>query len=126
MIKQGGGAIVNTSSILGLTAGESGSLPYVASKHGVIGITKNAAKMYRKAGIRVNAVCPRLIRTPMIYGVLERGGEAMVKMLEAMEEDGLMGEPEHIANAAVWLCSENASFITGQSLLIDGGSLVSK
>ena len=74
MTKQGGGAIVNTSSIHGLTAGQPVNPAYVASKHGIIGITKNAAKTYRKDGIRVNAVCPGAIRTSMIYGVLERGG----------------------------------------------------
>jgi NAD(P)-dependent dehydrogenase (short-subunit alcohol dehydrogenase family) len=130
MIKQSGGAIVNTSSIHGLTAGTPGGPAYVASKHGIIGITKNTAMTYRKAGIRVNAVCPGAIRTPILYGAIERaierGDEALVKMVEAMEEDGLVGDPEYIANAVVWLCSEYASFITGQSLVIDGGYLISK
>jgi len=126
MIKQGGGAIVNTSSIHGLMAGQPPTPAYVASKHGIIGITRNAAKVYRRAGIRVNAVCPGTIRTPMVYRAVERGSEALVKMVETLEEDGLVGDPEDIANAVVWLCSEYASFITGQSLLIDGGSLVSK
>jgi len=126
MIKQGGGAIVNTSSNNGLVAGPPGAPAYVASKHGLIGITKNAAKAYRKAGIRINAVCPGMIRTSMVYDAIERGGEAVRARVEAMEEDGLLGEPEYIANAVVWMCSDYASFITGQSLLIDGGSLVSK
>ncbi len=125
MIKQGGGSIVNTSSIEGLGAG-SRSLPaYVASKHGIIGITQNAAKVYRKAGIRVNAVCPGAIRTPLLIESVERFGEAAVKKLEAREKDGLLGEPGDIANAVVWLCSEYASFITGQSILIDGGRKIS-
>lgn len=122
MIKHGGGAIVNTSSNIGLGAGAPGFPAYVASKHGIIGITKNAAKVYRKAGIRVNAVCPGTIRTPMIYDVIERGGEAMLKRVKAMEEDGRVGEPEDVANAVIWFCSEYASHISGNYLLIDGGS----
>jgi len=125
MIKQGGGAIVNMSSVEGLGAGTPLAPAYVASKHGIIGITKNTARAYRKAGIRVNAVCPGAIRTPFLYSAAEKIGEAVVKMIEAREKDGLLGEPKDVANAVVWLCSEYASFITGHPLVIDGGTKIS-
>lgn len=119
MLKQGGGAIVNTASVAGLV-GFAGLPDYVASKHGVVGLTKTAALEYAKAGIRVNAVCPGAIRTPM----LERGMRTMPGFAEtavAMEPVGRLGTPEEIAEAVVWLCSDAASFVTGLPMAVDGG-----
>ncbi|GIV98107.1 MAG: short chain dehydrogenase [Herpetosiphonaceae bacterium] len=116
-----GGAIVNMSSILG-TVGFSGAPAYVAAKHGVIGLTKTAALDYSSQGIRINAVCPAFIVTPM----LERAGlldeqNPMYQTLVNLHPIRRLGTPEEIAEAVVWLCSDNASFITGHSLLVDGG-----
>src|SRR2546425_124276 len=93
---------------------------YVASKHGVAGLTKTAALEYAKAGIRVNAVCPGVIHTPMV----ERAFSASPQMAEAaiaMEPVGRLGKPEEIAEAVVWLCSDAASFVTGLPMAVDGG-----
>ena len=119
MLKQGGGAIVNTASVAGLV-GFQGIPAYVASKHGVAGLTKTAALEYAKAGIRVNAVCPGVIHTPMV----ERAFRASPQMAEAaiaMEPVGRLGKPEEIAEAVVWLCSDAASFVTGLPMAVDGG-----
>lgn len=119
MLKQKGGAIVNCSSIAGLV-GFPGITPYVASKHGVVGLTKTAALEYAKSGIRVNAVCPGVIRTPMIERFT--GGKAEAEaQLTAGEPVGRMGAPEEIAEAVVWLCSDAASFVTGHPMVVDGG-----
>lgn len=121
MLKQGGGAIVNTASVAGLVG--FGGLPaYVASKHGVAGLTKTAALEYSKEGIRVNAVCPGAIRTPMIERILEESPE-MGDMLNSMHPIGRLGEPGEIAKAVVWLCSDAASFVTGLPMPVDGGSV---
>jgi len=118
MLKQGGGAIVNNSSILGLL-GLPGGPAYVASKHGVIGLTKTAALEYAQEGIRVNAVCPGWISTPMTDRTLN---DPEVKaMMIGMEPIGRMGKPEEVAEAVVWLCSDAASFVTGHSMIVDGG-----
>lgn len=119
MLKQGGGAIVNTSSIAGLV-GSAGLPAYVASKHGVAGLTKTAAVEYSKEGIRVNAVCPGAIRTPMIERILEENPE-MGEMMDSMHPIGRLGESEEIAKAVVWLCSDAASFVTGLPMAVDGG-----
>lgn len=119
MLTQGGGAIVNTASAAGLI-GIAGGSAYVASKHGVNGLTKTAALEYAKQGIRVNAVCPGVIRTPMV----ERGMVSNPQMMEAMvavEPIGRLGKPEEIAEAVVWLCSDAASFVTGLPMAVDGG-----
>ncbi|MBI3244909.1 MAG: SDR family oxidoreductase [Deltaproteobacteria bacterium] len=119
MLTQGGGAIVNTASGAGLV-GIRGSSAYVASKHGVIGLTKSAALEYAKSGIRVNAVCPGVIQTPMVERITQaapRSSEAMA----AMHPMGRMGKPEEIAESVVWLCSAAASFVTGHALSVDGG-----
>ena len=119
MLKQGGGAIVNTASGAGLI-GVSGMSAYVASKHGVVGLTKTAALEYAKSGIRVNAVCPGLIQTPMVERITaERPqlGEALV----AAEPVGRTGKPEEIAESVVWLSSDAASFVTGHAMSVDGG-----
>ena len=120
MMAQGSGAIVNTASILGLV-GSKGVAAYVASKHGVAGLTKTAALEYAQYGIRVNAVCPGVVDTPMIAGVL-----ANPKMAQAWVNSQAIrrpGAPEEIANAVVWLCSDAASFVTGHMMVVDGGQM---
>jgi len=119
MLQQGGGAIVNTASGAGLV-GVAGLSAYVASKHGVVGLTKTAALEYAKAGIRVNAVCPGVIQTPMVARLTSQRPE-MAEALVAAEPMGRTGKPEEIAEAVVWLCSEAASFVTGHAMSVDGG-----
>lgn len=116
MLKQGGGAIVNTASGAGLI-GVRQLGAYVASKHGVVGLTKTAALEYAKSNIRVNAVCPGPIDTPMLRGASERVIDAMA----AAQPNGRLGQPQEIAEAAVWLCSDAASFVTGHPMPVDGG-----
>jgi NAD(P)-dependent dehydrogenase (short-subunit alcohol dehydrogenase family) len=119
MLKQGSGAIVNTASIAGLV-GLSGFSAYVAAKHGVNGLTKTAALEYAKSGIRVNAVCPGAIRTPMFErGVRDNPG--IEEQVVAMEPIGRMAAPEEVGEAVVWLCSDAASFVTGLPMAVDGG-----
>jgi NAD(P)-dependent dehydrogenase (short-subunit alcohol dehydrogenase family) len=119
ILKQGKGVIVNSSSIAGLV-GSPGLPAYVATKHGVIGLTKTAALEYAKAGIRVNAVCPGAIKTAMIDRITGKNKE-VEDQFEAMEPIGRMGEPEEVAKAVIWLCSDEASFVTGHPLAVDGG-----
>jgi NAD(P)-dependent dehydrogenase (short-subunit alcohol dehydrogenase family) len=119
MLRQGGGAIVNTASIDGLS-GARGLADYVASKHGVIGLTKTAALEYATAGIRVNAICPGMIRTPLVENALKTRPELEAQLI-AEEPVGRMGTPEEIAAAALWLCSDAASFVTGHPMVVDGG-----
>jgi NAD(P)-dependent dehydrogenase (short-subunit alcohol dehydrogenase family) len=120
MLKQGGGgAIVNTASVAGLV-GFAGLAGYVSSKFGVVGITKVAALEYAKAGIRVNAVCPGVIRTPMVQRLITEQPEMEAGLL-AGEPIGRLGEPKEIGEAVVWLCSGRASFVTGQAFAVDGG-----
>ncbi|MDD4974712.1 MAG: SDR family oxidoreductase [Bacteriovorax sp.] len=119
MLKNGGGSIVNCSSVAGIV-GFSGSPAYTASKHGVIGLTQAAALEFAVKKIRVNAICPGIIQTPMIERFTH--GEAEVtKMLMEGEPAGRMGLPEEIAQAALWLCSDASSFVTGHPLVVDGG-----
>jgi NAD(P)-dependent dehydrogenase (short-subunit alcohol dehydrogenase family) len=121
MLKQGGGgAIVNMASVTGLV-GSGGAAAYSASKHGVIGLTKSAALETAKSGIRINAVCPAVIETPM--GDRLFGAPAVHKSVTAMHPIGRFGRPAEIAEAVVWMCSDRASFMTGQSLVLDGGFL---
>ena len=118
MVAQGGGAIVNTASVLGLI-GSKGVAAYVASKHGVAGLTKTAALEYARYNIRVNAVCPGVIRTEMTTEVL--ADPHMAKGWLSSQAIRRPGEPEEIANAVLWLCSDAASFVTGHMMAVDGG-----
>lgn len=121
MLTQGGGAIVNTSSVDGLV-GARNRPAYVASKHGVIGLTKAAMLEYTHTGIRINAVCPAAIRTPM--RLLVTGGDPEIEArVDAWHPIGRQGRPEEVAEVVVWLCSEAASFVTGHAVAVDGGSL---
>lgn len=119
MLKQGGGAIVNTASINGLV-GNPTQPAYVAGKHGVVGLTRHAALKHARAGIRVNAVCPGVIETPMTDSVA--ANPEIRKIMENMTPMGRMGQPEEIASAVLWLCSDQASFVTGHAMVIDGGA----
>jgi NAD(P)-dependent dehydrogenase (short-subunit alcohol dehydrogenase family) len=121
MLRHGGGAIVNTASIAGLV-GLKGLPAYVASKHGVVGLTKTVALEYAKSGIRCNAVCPGLIRTPMIERHARADTEAEAELLTG-QPTGRMGTPEEVAEAVVWLCSDAASFVTGHAMVVDGAYL---
>jgi NAD(P)-dependent dehydrogenase (short-subunit alcohol dehydrogenase family) len=122
MLRQGGGAIVNTASNFGLV-GSVGMPAYSASKHGVLGVSKAAALEYASRGIRVNAVCPGPIKTPLSEGVIREhpDAERMVEAIMSRLPVNRWGLPEEVAEAAVWLCSEAASFITGAALPVDGG-----
>lgn len=119
MVAQGRGAIVNTSSIAGLI-GYPGHAPYTASKHAVIGLTKTAALEYGKQGIRVNAVCPGATETRLLEG-LSSGSRETLEYIKSLHPIGRLGKPEEIADAVVWLCSAEASFVLGQAIAIDGG-----
>jgi NAD(P)-dependent dehydrogenase (short-subunit alcohol dehydrogenase family) len=118
MLHQGGGGIVNTASVAGLI-GARGLAAYVASKHGVVGLTKTAALEYAPQGIRVHCVCPGVMRTPMTArGLSDPARRARIIASEPM---GRVGTPEEVAEAVVWLCSEAASFVTGHTMTVDGG-----
>src|SRR5215467_2692722 len=116
MLAQGGGAIVNTGSIAGLIGLPTSSV-YVAAKHGVLGLTKTAAIEYAEANIRVNAVCPGFIKTPMTEETMRRRGEAILAQVPFHR----MGTPEEIAEMVVWLCSDRASYVSGAAYNVDGG-----
>ena len=135
LLKQGGGAIVNTSSgagVIGIKGGAAyaaakhgvkGGAAYAAAKHGVIGLTKSAALDYAAQGIRINAVAPGYIATPMMErftGGTDQGREQVV----SEEPIGRMGQPEEVAEAALWLCSDAASFLVGHALVVDGGQTI--
>ena len=121
MLEQGGGgAIVNMSSITGLV-GAVGVAAYSASKHGVIGLTQTAALENAKTGIRINAVCPGFTETPMSDRVFRAPG--VHKYVLSCHPIGRLGRPAEIAEAVLWMCSDRASFMTGQSLVLDGGFL---
>jgi NAD(P)-dependent dehydrogenase (short-subunit alcohol dehydrogenase family) len=118
MLSQGSGAIVNTASAAGLVGGR-GISAYVASKHGVVGLTKTAALEYAQQGIRVNCICPGYIQTPMTAPGME--DPARMALMLAREPIGRVGQPEEVAEAVVWLCSDAASFVTGHTMTVDGG-----
>ncbi len=119
MREQASGAIVNCSSLGGLV-GVPGRAAYHAAKHGVLGLTKSAALEYAARGIRINAVCPGLINTPMVAGMLVGEEEVMREMMKDVPI-GRLGRAEEIAAAVLWLCSPGASFVIGHALAVDGG-----
>jgi NAD(P)-dependent dehydrogenase (short-subunit alcohol dehydrogenase family) len=119
ILKAGGGAIVNMASILG-QVGFANAAAYVAAKHGVLGLTKVAALEYAAQGLRVNAVCPAFIVTPMLEEAGITTNEDMRKYVEGLHPIGRMGQPEEIAKTVTFLCSPDASFIHGEALLVDG------
>lgn len=122
MLRQGGGAIVNTASVVGLVAAKY-QPAYVAAKHGVIGLTRAAALEYAEQGVRINAVCPGAVRTPALEWYI--GGDPRVEgLLVSQHPIGRLGQPEEIAQAVVFLCSDAASFITGHALVVDGGMVI--
>jgi A-factor type gamma-butyrolactone 1'-reductase (1S-forming) len=123
MLQRGGGAIVNNSSQFGLAGSDLGISPYVASKHGVVGLTRCAAIEYARHGIRVNAICPSLTRTAMLAPAFEYGEEALNAYVSAHVPLGRIANAQEIAAAVLWLLSGEASFVTGQSVAIDGGAL---
>lgn len=122
MLKQGGGTIVNMASILGMV-GVVASGAYTAAKHGLIGLTQTAALEYAAQSIRVNAVCPGFIETPMVMerSVSARTNPVIYQQLVNRHPMQRLGKPEEIADAVLWLCSDAASFVTGHALLVDGG-----
>ncbi len=119
MLKQGSGAIVNTASVMGLVA-RGVNVAYMASKHGVVGLTKSSALAYAQSGIRVNAVCPGFVRTPILEDLIS-GDPEWEPQIAALHPIGRLGQPEEIAEAVVWLCSDAASFVTGHTMTVDGG-----
>ncbi len=123
MVKQGSGAIVNNASILGVV-GFANACAYTASKHGLLGLTKAAALEYAEKNIRVNAVCPGFIDTPMLQNAGITEGSDMRTMIESLHPINRLGTSEEVAEAVLFLCSDGASFITGHPLLVDGGYVV--
>jgi NAD(P)-dependent dehydrogenase (short-subunit alcohol dehydrogenase family) len=121
MLGQGRGSIVNVASIAGL-GGYPGLSAYVAAKHGVVGLTRGAALEYGKAGIRINALCPGVIRTPMLAHLFEQGLIQEQQFL-AVQPNGRLGEPIEVAEAAAWMCSDKSSLMIGHPLVVDGGYL---
>jgi NAD(P)-dependent dehydrogenase (short-subunit alcohol dehydrogenase family) len=122
MIVHGGGAIVNTSSGAGVI-GIKNNAAYSAAKHGVIGLTRSAALEYAAKNVRINAVCPGYIDTPMIERFAGRSEEARAKVI-AEGPIGRMGTPEEIAATVVWMCSDAAGFMVGHALVVDGGQTI--
>jgi NAD(P)-dependent dehydrogenase (short-subunit alcohol dehydrogenase family) len=119
MLRHGGGAIVNTSSVAGLGPAVSAGVAYSASKHAVIGLTKTADKEFFSHGIRINAICPGGVDTPLLEQIV---GEDVISAVRG--QAGSVASPDQIADAVLWLCSDAASFISGQALVVDGGRSV--
>jgi NAD(P)-dependent dehydrogenase (short-subunit alcohol dehydrogenase family) len=120
MRKQGSGAIVNCSSLGGLV-GVAGRSAYHATKHGVLGLTKSAALDYAARGIRINAVCPGIISTPMLDSMISGGEDDLIKEMLKEQPIGRLGKPEEIASAVLWLCGPGSTFVIGHALAVDGG-----
>jgi NAD(P)-dependent dehydrogenase (short-subunit alcohol dehydrogenase family) len=120
MLENGGGAIVNTSSVYGLTRSDIGHVPYAVSKHGVIALTKSAAYEYAKRGLRVNAVCPGWTHSEMVDPGLETN-EKFRAFVEGQVPMGRVADASEIADAVLWLCSSEASYVTGHAMSVDGG-----
>ena len=120
MLPNQAGTIVNIASAAGLVPVPYLS-PYCSSKHGVLGLTKTAAREYRNKGLRINAICPGVIDTPMIHTSAQERPEVNMQAREMT--GGFVGQPEQIASAAVWLCSASASFVNGESMVVDGGTV---
>ena len=121
MIESGGGSIVNNASIFG-SVGASYGAPYVASNHGVLGLTKTAALEYARQGVRINAICPGYIPTPLVDRLASANPDHIPDAIRA-EPIGRLGTPEEAAEATAWLCSDRSSFVTGHALAVDGGFL---
>ena len=121
MLANGGGSIVNMSSYAGLM-GSVGIAAYTASKHGVVGLSKSAALEYAKANLRVNVVCPSVIDNTVTINEVKVAYPDIYSYLLGLHPVGRIGQPEEVANAVVWLCSDDASFVTGVAFPIDGGS----
>ncbi|HEX3362115.1 MAG TPA: glucose 1-dehydrogenase [Solirubrobacterales bacterium] len=122
MLEHGGGAIVNTASVLSHVA-QKHAPAYTAAKHGVLGLTRAAALDFADSGVRVNCLAPGAIRTALIERTIAAGAMTEEEFA-ALQPVGRMGTPEEVAEAAVWLCSDRASFVTGASLVVDGGLTV--
>ncbi len=122
MVPNGKGQIINIASVAGLRSAPLVSA-YSASKHGVIGLTKSVAVEYARMNIRINAVCPSFVDTPMVQGVLSHLDERGQKQIVGANPMKRLGKPEEIANAIAWLCSDESSFMTGQSVVLDGGMM---
>lgn len=120
MREQGSGVILNMSSVAGLSSCVQRFPAYTASKHGVIGLTKAAAVEYAKSGIRINALCPGFTYTPMVENKIQQNSE-LKELLTSRVPVGRLGTLEEIVEAAVWLCSDTASFVTGHAMVVDGG-----
>lgn len=122
MLANGHGQIVNIASVAGLRSAPLVAA-YSAAKHGVIGLTKSAAVEYARQNIRINAVCPSFVNTPMVQGILNKVDESMARKITGANPMKRLGEPQEIAFAIAWLCSDESSFMTGQSVVLDGGML---
>lgn len=122
MLAQGGGAIVNTASVAGIVGAPRHAI-YAASKHAVVGLTKSAAAEYGKKGIRINSVCPGVIRTAMLERALERD-PAWEESLTRLHPIGRLGEVDDVVEAVLWLCSDASAFVTGHQLVVDGAMTV--
>lgn len=120
MLANGGGNIINMSSTSGIVGNGFGMTAYAASKHAIIGLTKSIALEYAKQNIRVNAVCPAFVETPMIDSICAENPK-LRRRFEACQPIGRMAKPDEIANAVLYLCSDESTFITGNSFVIDGG-----